>query len=150
MNSHDSTSDGRPSNTTAEPLTGKALAASRRAAIRRRTLNIRRSVATVAATLFSAAFLTLYVQLASGHDPALSRAGAKQATSATASSGVTRSANASSTSTAAEASSAPGQTSGSESQASSASSGNESSSGSSSAGAGESSQTPSAVTTSQS
>jgi hypothetical protein len=150
MNSHDSTSDRRPSNAIAEQLTGRARADSRRAAIRRRTLTIRRSVAAVAAALFSAAFLTLYVQLASGHDPALAKA-AKHATSATASSGVTTSASASSASTGAEASSSAGQPStGSESQRGSASAGNESSGGSSSAGGAESTQTPSAVTTSQS
>jgi hypothetical protein len=49
----------------------KALASSHREAIRRRTRRIRRSVAGLAVALFSAAFLVVYVQLASGHDPAL-------------------------------------------------------------------------------
>jgi hypothetical protein len=49
----------------------RALASSHREAIRRRTRRIRRSVAGLAVALFSAAFLVVYVQLASGHDPAL-------------------------------------------------------------------------------
>ena len=49
----------------------KALARERRDAIRRRGRRIRRTVAAVAVTLFAAAFLVVYVQLASGHDPAL-------------------------------------------------------------------------------
>ena len=48
----------------------KALAQSHRDAIRRRTRRIRRSVAALAMTLFAVAFLVVYVQLASGHDPA--------------------------------------------------------------------------------
>jgi hypothetical protein len=39
--------------------------------MRRRTRRIRRSVAGFSATLFAVAFMVLYVQLASGHDPAL-------------------------------------------------------------------------------
>jgi hypothetical protein len=39
--------------------------------MRRRTRRIRRSVATFSATLFAVAFMVVYVQLASGHDPAL-------------------------------------------------------------------------------
>ena len=40
-------------------------------ALRRRTRRIRRSVAGLALALFAVAFLIVYVQLASGHDPAL-------------------------------------------------------------------------------
>jgi hypothetical protein len=39
--------------------------------MRRRTRRIRRSVAAFSATLFAIAFMVVYVQLASGHDPAL-------------------------------------------------------------------------------
>jgi hypothetical protein len=39
--------------------------------MRRRTRRIRRSVAAFSATLFAVAFMVVYVQLASGHDPAL-------------------------------------------------------------------------------
>jgi hypothetical protein len=39
--------------------------------IKRRVRRIRRSVAAFAGTLFTVAFLGIYVQLASGHDPAL-------------------------------------------------------------------------------
>ena len=50
---------------------GRALASSRRAAMRRRATRIRRSVAGLSLGVFTAAFLAVYVQLASGHDPAL-------------------------------------------------------------------------------
>lgn len=49
----------------------RALARERRDAMRRRTRRIRRSVAGLAMMLFAVAFLVVYVQLASGHDPAL-------------------------------------------------------------------------------
>jgi uncharacterized membrane protein len=60
----------------------KALARGHREAIRRRTRRIRRSVAALAVTLFAVAFLVVYVQLASGHDPALVANAAKRAASA--------------------------------------------------------------------
>jgi len=60
----------------------KALAQSHRDAIRRRTRRIRRSVAALAMTLFAVAFLVVYVQLASGHDPALVANAQKRAASA--------------------------------------------------------------------
>jgi len=110
----------------AAPATGRndarARASSHRDAIRRRARRIRRSVLTLAVTLFAAAFLVIYVQLASGHDPALVANVEKRAASA-----------------------------GSTSQASSESTGTSESTGSSSGmseAAGESSA--SAVTTSQS
>jgi hypothetical protein len=59
------------------------LAGDRRDAMRLRTRRIRRSVAALAAVLFSTAFLVIYVQLASGHDPALV-ANAKRAAAAAA------------------------------------------------------------------
>jgi septal ring factor EnvC (AmiA/AmiB activator) len=54
-------------------LDPKALAAGRRAAMLRPARRIRRSVAAAATAIFVAAFLAIYVQLASGHDPALSQ-----------------------------------------------------------------------------
>ena len=48
-----------------------ALARRHRDALHRRARRIRRSVAGLAMTLFMCAFLVVYVQLASGHDPAL-------------------------------------------------------------------------------
>jgi hypothetical protein len=68
-----------------EQVQARALAQERREAIRVRERRIRRSVAALAATLFSVAFLVIYVQLASGHDPALVT-NAKHATAANASS----------------------------------------------------------------
>jgi cytoskeletal protein RodZ len=67
-----------------------ALADSRRAMLRARARRIRRSVALFAAALFSAAFLMVYVQLASGHDPALvadARRASTQVTAASSASG---------------------------------------------------------------
>jgi hypothetical protein len=60
----------------------KAIAQGHREAIRRRARRIRRSVAALAVTLFAVAFLVVYVQLASGHDPALVANAEKRAASA--------------------------------------------------------------------
>jgi hypothetical protein len=100
--------------------------------MRRRARLIRRSVATFAAALFSAAFLVIYVQLASGHDPAL----------------VANTKHAAVTSTVSSAGST-------ESTATAASSGESESSAGESSGSGseeteEASSTPSPLTTSQS
>jgi hypothetical protein len=54
--------------------TARALARERREAIRERTRRIRRSVAGLTVTAFAVVFLIVYVQLASGHDPALAGA----------------------------------------------------------------------------
>ncbi|HEX3518610.1 MAG TPA: hypothetical protein VHT29_06210 [Solirubrobacteraceae bacterium] len=54
-----------------QQLDPTALARSRREGMLLRTRKIRRSVAGLALGLFTAAFLAVYVQLASGHDPAL-------------------------------------------------------------------------------
>jgi hypothetical protein len=62
----------------------REIAQSRREAMRLRARRIRQTVAALAVALFSAAFLTVYVQLASGHDPALTAA-AKRQTSPTSS-----------------------------------------------------------------
>ena len=138
----DNPSESRPSGAGASD--GRALAAAKRAQMRLRARRIRRTIATGAAGLFATAFLGIYVQLASGHDPALVAAAARR----------------SSTSTNATASTKSGSSSGGESSSSgqsktstsSTSSGESSSTGeesSSSSSATESSE-PSSVTTSQS
>ncbi len=52
-------------------LDPRVLATSRREAMHRRARQIRKSVVMFTTALFLAAFLAVYVQLASGHDPAL-------------------------------------------------------------------------------
>ena len=121
-------------------LDGRALARQKLAAMRRRARRIRRLVAGLAVATFTAAFLAVYVQLASGHDPALSAAAKRSSTSAAHQSGAAHQ----SSNTARESSGS----SASESSGSSASGGE--SSASSSSGSGESSSAPSAVTTAQS
>jgi hypothetical protein len=64
-------------------LGGRALARQKLIAMRRRARRIRRVVAGLAAATFAAAFLAVYVQLASGHDPALQAAARRSSTSAT-------------------------------------------------------------------
>ena len=54
------------------PDQAKRVARRRKAALRQRARRIRVTVASLSATLFVTAFLVVYVQLASGHDPALS------------------------------------------------------------------------------
>lgn len=71
MAHRDNSADARLSSDTSERQNAKSLPGGRRAMLRRRVRRIRRSVALFAAALFSAAFLMVYVQLASGHDPAL-------------------------------------------------------------------------------
>jgi hypothetical protein len=66
---------------TPEQARAIALAQERRQTMLLRARRIRRSVAALAAALFSLAFLVIYVQLASGHDPAL-LANAKRASAA--------------------------------------------------------------------
>ena len=123
-----------------------ALAGERREALRRRARRIRRTVAAFAASLFSAAFLVVYVQLASGHDPALvanakraavTRTSAEKASSGSSSSGKATSSG--STSSSGEASS--GESSSSQEGTSSAST---------SSSEAEASSGVAAVTTSQS
>lgn len=81
MNPRENTpSPRRPARDTTEQLDPKALAASRREAMRRRTFRIRRSVTGLALALFTAAFVGIYVQLASGNDPALTSAAKRHAT----------------------------------------------------------------------
>ena len=138
---------------TGETLDALALARSRREAMRRRARRIRRSVAGLAVTLFGVAFLIVYVQLASGHDPALVANAKRRADAATsaASSTATQSAPTSSTPSTSSTSTTGGESStGGESTTSSESSGEETSSESSSSDSGETSTGSSAVTTSQS
>jgi hypothetical protein len=61
-------------------MDARALARARRDALRARTRRIRHAVAGVAATLFVLVFAVVYVQLASGHDPALVANARKHAT----------------------------------------------------------------------
>jgi hypothetical protein len=136
-----------PSSPSSRRRDAKALATSRRDAMLRRARRIRRTVAALAATLFATAFLIVYVQLASGHDPALvanaakRRAASTSVGSAAASSSNTATTEATASSTESEAASSD--TSSGASESSSAS--DESSSASE-----ESSSGNSAVTTSQS
>jgi hypothetical protein len=71
MDSPESTTPGPRSASAPERQRAIELARERREAIRLRARRIRRSVGALTATLFSVAFLVIYVQLASGHDPAL-------------------------------------------------------------------------------
>ena len=130
-----------PSTLSPEQLDARALARSRRAAMHRRARRIRRSIVSLTAALFSAAFLAIYVQLASGHDPALSKA--RTTTSATLASTPT-------TKTTATRSATTSTSSPSASTESSASSGAATKEASSSSSANESSKSASAVTTSHS
>jgi hypothetical protein len=122
------TSTATPSSPDAKQL----LARRHRAAMRRRTQRIRRTVLSGALAIFTAAFVGISVQLASGHDPALSAAASRRA-STTASS------------TQASENSTESTTGASATEASSGEASTESSTGS-----GENTSTPSAVTTSQS
>jgi hypothetical protein len=73
----------------AEQLDARALARTRLEAMRRRTRHIRRSVAALALALFVASFAIVYVQLASGHDPALVANARKRAAAVSAASSST-------------------------------------------------------------
>jgi hypothetical protein len=81
----------------ARALEGKALAKAKRERMHRRAGRIRRTIAAGATALFVAAFLGVYVQLASGHDPALVAASRRTGTSAlSATSGTSKAATSSS------------------------------------------------------
>jgi hypothetical protein len=123
MQAHHNLPPRRSSGPGPAQLGGRALARQKLIAMRRRARRIRRLVAGLAAATFTAAFLAVYVQLASGHDPALSAAAKRSSTSTT-------------------------QRTRGESSSSSSSGGE--SSASSPSGSGESSSGPSAVTTAQS
>jgi hypothetical protein len=128
------------STTSTQPRAAR-LARKRRAVLRKRARRIRRTVAGLAAALFCTAFLVIYVQLASGHDPAL-LANAKRAASASARS---TSAGSESTNASSESTSA-----GSESTSASGSAGGESSTSSSSSSSEQTSTGATAVRTAQS
>jgi hypothetical protein len=141
-----------PANTAGQSYTGarsgsrrhpRALARDHRDALRRRTRRIRRSVAGLAITLFALAFLVIYVQLASGHDPALVANTEKRATVSTGAS------HRSSSGTSTDTSEGTGESS-TASEGSSESSGAGESSGSSNGTTEASGGSASAVTTSQS
>jgi hypothetical protein len=123
------------------PHEAKALAASRRAELRLRARRIRRAVAAGAAVVFVALFLVVYVQLASGHDPALSHTAKVSSTSAT------HEAVESSQAAGSQASTSEAESRSSESEASA---GESSGAESSSSGESAQSESPSSVTTSQS
>jgi len=125
-----------------EQLAARELGRTRRAALRRRARRIRRGVAGLAAVTFSAAFLAIYVELASGHDPALST---KQATASPSAQNASTKSNGSSSGGGSGSASAGSSSSGETSTGSTGSSG-ESTTGS----GGESSGGASAVRTSQS
>ena len=63
----------------------ETLVSARLAARGRRTRRLRRTVAVLAIAVFMTAWLVIYVQLASGHDPALTASTKKTATVASAS-----------------------------------------------------------------
>jgi type IV secretory pathway TrbL component len=119
---------------TPEQLQARALAKGRLEAMRRRARRIRRTVASLAVALFATAFLIVYVQLASGHDPALVANAAKRRAASTSVTSTDAAESATSASNATEASTTTESSAGSES----------------SSGSGESSSGASAVTTSQS
>ena len=72
----------------------KAIVRQRLAARRQRIRRVRRTVAACALSIFAALWTVLYIQLASGHDPALSAKAAPVATLASATTSSTRSATA--------------------------------------------------------
>ncbi len=118
-----------------DQLDPKTLARIRRDSMHLRARRIRRSVTGLALALFTAAFVGIYVQLASGHDPAL---GKRQTTTST---------------TAAKSDTESSTTSGETAAGESSSTGSEeetASGESSSAGSEETTESPSAVTTRQS
>jgi hypothetical protein len=111
----------KPSARTAEQLDARALARRHREAMRRRARRIRRSVAGFALALFAAAFLVVYVQLASGNDPALVANGAKREAAALSAASDTESSAASETPGGGEQASGESSSSGSEASSSGAS-----------------------------
>ena len=82
MNPKEKPSSRQPRTYTPEQQRARATGMARAAAMRGRARRIRRSVAALSAALFSAIFMVVYVQLASGHDPALT-ANARKASTAT-------------------------------------------------------------------
>jgi hypothetical protein len=126
----------------------RTLAAQRKLALRRRARRIRRSVAAITVAVFLVAFVGIYVQLASGHDPALTANEKKRSSAALAAAGESSAPVSTSSSGASPSATGEASESGSASGESS-SSASESTSSDSESSAGESSG-PSSVTTSQS
>jgi hypothetical protein len=163
--------DTQPS---AKQLQGKAIARARLEAMQARARRIRRYVTGTACGLFIAAFLGVYVQLASGHDPALvaatKRSGSVSLTATASTGSATKSAaakaaaaeertaerkraaakKATEEAAAAKASSTEESSSGSEGQSSASESSSGSEAEASSSSGETSSESPSSVTTSQS
>ena len=142
----DSAAAGSPADSS-ERTNARGLADSRRAMLRARARRIRRSVALFAAALFSTAFLMVYVQLASGHDPALVADARRASTQVTTSSGASGTQG---TSSVGKSSTGGESSTGSETSTATGSGGEESTSGSGASMAAGTSETATAVTTSQS
>jgi hypothetical protein len=134
---------------TAAQVRMRARAGDHRAEIRRRARRIRRSVASLAAVLFSAAFLVIYVQLASGHDPALEASARRAATASTVTTGSSTTKATSSEATAKQTEAETTETT-ARSGSGSSSGSTESSTSSGSSGNEQTSKSATAVTTSQS
>jgi hypothetical protein len=158
MTSSDTPTHRSDADATAMQTQAKALANNHREALNQRARRIRRRIASAGLALFTAAFVGIYVQMASGHDPALTAASHRGAVSTSLTSTKATSSNAKSSGDETEASStgksadtttsSSGGSSTSDESESGASSSDESSSGESSTGA--SSTAASSVTTSQS
>ncbi len=135
-----------PTRSPAEQAAARRLGRRRRAEMLTRAKRIRIAVATLAASLFVAAFAVVYVQLASGHDPALVADAKRAQTSRGAAAGSN-----STTSKAAATETSSGESSSGSGESSVSASGESSSTGSSSGESSSSeSSSPSAVTTRQS
>lgn len=129
----------------------QALAEEKRGTLLRRSRRVRRSVAALTVTLFVAAFATIYVQLASGNDPALKAAAQRHSATSSGSSGSSSSGSGGSSSE--EASGSNGtesSSSGTESSGTSSGSGEAGSGGESESSSSIESSSPSSVRTSQS
>jgi hypothetical protein len=155
MTSSDTPTPRHDPDVTARQTQAKALANSHRQALHQRARRIRRRVASAGLALFTAAFVGIYVQMASGHDPALTTASHRSAVSTSLTTTKASSSNAKSggdesgtSSTGESADTTSGESSTSDESESSTSGGGESSRGD--ASSGESSTAASSVTTSQS
>jgi hypothetical protein len=129
---------GAPAGTDARRLVRARLAAKRQRARR-----IRQTVLAFSVAVFVAMFATIYVQLASGNDPALSASSKKAAVSSTTTAGSSAAAQKTTTT-------GSGSSEGSSSNGTSSTSTGSSEASSSEASSSEASSTPTTVTTSQS
>jgi hypothetical protein len=128
----------------------KLLAGAKRAALYRRARRIRRSVAALAVALFLAAFAGIYVQLATGHDPALVAAAQRRATTAQLTSGTSSKKTAAKTAKTSQAADAAKGSAATKATTATKTTTTTGSSSTSSSEGPQSSSSPSAVTTSQS